>query len=207
MRLTCRGRKDDRERHFRRSRTWPIGTTFVSVAGAIAASAAAKRCASSNRCSTTARERDSRSASTTAASTGPRGSVATGVRSLSGAPSWPESTSAVGSMAIRALSTPALSASLAPPRGAHPPAAGMSRSIVSSRQTTPDHHERHARRTKSAFAVRSTLIRRDSGPCFGSRRKSLERFPEDFMFELSKIEFDISRYQSGASSSWGGSTA
>jgi len=34
-------------------------------------------------------------------------------------------------------------------------------------------------------------------------RRNIERFPEDFMFELSKDEFDNLRYQNGTSS-WGG---
>ena len=35
-------------------------------------------------------------------------------------------------------------------------------------------------------------------------KRNLGRFPEDFMFQLTKAEFDNLRYQSGASSSWGG---
>ena len=35
-------------------------------------------------------------------------------------------------------------------------------------------------------------------------RRNLERFPEDFMFELSQQEFDNLRSQFGTSSSWGG---
>ena len=35
-------------------------------------------------------------------------------------------------------------------------------------------------------------------------RRNLERFPEDFMFELSKVEYEILRCQFGTSS-WGGS--
>jgi phage regulator Rha-like protein len=35
-------------------------------------------------------------------------------------------------------------------------------------------------------------------------KRNLDRFPEDFMFQLTKAEFDNLRYQSGTSSSWGG---
>jgi phage regulator Rha-like protein len=35
-------------------------------------------------------------------------------------------------------------------------------------------------------------------------KRNLGRFPEDFMFQLTKAEFDNLRYQSGTSSSWGG---
>ncbi len=35
-------------------------------------------------------------------------------------------------------------------------------------------------------------------------KRNLERFPDDFMFQLTKSEFDVLRYQSGASRSWGG---
>jgi len=35
-------------------------------------------------------------------------------------------------------------------------------------------------------------------------RRNQERFPEDFMFQLSKEEFEDLRSQSGASSQWGG---
>ena len=35
-------------------------------------------------------------------------------------------------------------------------------------------------------------------------KRNLERFPEDFMFQLSKEEFDLLRCQFGTSSSWGG---
>jgi len=35
-------------------------------------------------------------------------------------------------------------------------------------------------------------------------KRNLDRFPEDFMFQLSKEEFDHLRRQSGASSQWGG---
>jgi len=35
-------------------------------------------------------------------------------------------------------------------------------------------------------------------------RRNVERFPEDFMFQLSKEEFDDLRRQSGTSSQWGG---
>jgi len=35
-------------------------------------------------------------------------------------------------------------------------------------------------------------------------RRNVERFPEDFMFQLSKEEFDVLRRQSGTSSEWGG---
>lgn len=37
----------------------------------------------------------------------------------------------------------------------------------------------------------------------GVKRK-LSRFPDDFMFQLTKAEFDNLRYQFGTSSSWGG---
>ena len=35
-------------------------------------------------------------------------------------------------------------------------------------------------------------------------KRNRERFPDDFVFELSPAEFDILRSQSGTSSSWGG---
>jgi len=35
-------------------------------------------------------------------------------------------------------------------------------------------------------------------------KRNIERFPEDFMFQLTTPEFDNLRYQSGTSSSWGG---
>jgi len=35
-------------------------------------------------------------------------------------------------------------------------------------------------------------------------KRNLERFPEDFMFQLSKEEFDNLRFQFGTSSQWGG---
>lgn len=35
-------------------------------------------------------------------------------------------------------------------------------------------------------------------------KRNVERFPEDFMFQLTKSEFDNLRYQSGTSRSWGG---
>ena len=35
-------------------------------------------------------------------------------------------------------------------------------------------------------------------------KRNLDRFPEDFMFQLSKSEFDILRCQFGTSSQWGG---
>lgn len=35
-------------------------------------------------------------------------------------------------------------------------------------------------------------------------KRNLGRFPEDFMFQLTKAEFDNLRYQSGTSRSWGG---
>lgn len=35
-------------------------------------------------------------------------------------------------------------------------------------------------------------------------KRNVERFPEDFMFQLSQKEFDELRSQLGASSSWGG---
>jgi hypothetical protein len=35
-------------------------------------------------------------------------------------------------------------------------------------------------------------------------KRNIGRFPEDFMFQLSKTEFDNLRYQSGTSRSWGG---
>lgn len=34
--------------------------------------------------------------------------------------------------------------------------------------------------------------------------RNQERFPNDFMFRLSKVEFDNLRFQSGTSNSWGG---
>ena len=35
-------------------------------------------------------------------------------------------------------------------------------------------------------------------------KRNVGRFPEDFMFQLTKAEFDNLRYQSGTSRSWGG---
>ncbi|MBI3464662.1 MAG: ORF6N domain-containing protein, partial [Planctomycetes bacterium] len=35
-------------------------------------------------------------------------------------------------------------------------------------------------------------------------RRNMDRFPSDFMFQLSKEEFDNLRYQFGTSSLWGG---
>ncbi len=35
-------------------------------------------------------------------------------------------------------------------------------------------------------------------------KRNIDRFPEDFMFQLTKAEFDNLRYQAGTSSSWGG---
>ncbi|HEY2512130.1 MAG TPA: ORF6N domain-containing protein [Polyangiaceae bacterium] len=35
-------------------------------------------------------------------------------------------------------------------------------------------------------------------------KRNIERFPEDFMFQLTKSEFDNLRCQAGTSSSWGG---
>ena len=35
-------------------------------------------------------------------------------------------------------------------------------------------------------------------------KRNAARFPEDFVFQLTKVEFDNLRYQSGTSSSWGG---
>ena len=35
-------------------------------------------------------------------------------------------------------------------------------------------------------------------------KRNLERFPEDFMFQLSKEEFDNLRFHFGTSSYWGG---
>jgi hypothetical protein len=35
-------------------------------------------------------------------------------------------------------------------------------------------------------------------------KRNLDRFPEDFMFQLAKEEFEILRCQSGTSSQWGG---
>lgn len=35
-------------------------------------------------------------------------------------------------------------------------------------------------------------------------KRNLERFPEDFMFQLSKTEFDFLRSQNVTSSQWGG---
>jgi hypothetical protein len=35
-------------------------------------------------------------------------------------------------------------------------------------------------------------------------RRNITRFPDDFMFQLSKQEFDVLRSQFGASSQWGG---
>ena len=35
-------------------------------------------------------------------------------------------------------------------------------------------------------------------------RRNIERFPDDFMFQLSQNEFDLLRRQFGTSSAWGG---
>jgi len=35
-------------------------------------------------------------------------------------------------------------------------------------------------------------------------KRNIERFPEDFMFQLTRAEFDILRCQTGTSRSWGG---
>lgn len=35
-------------------------------------------------------------------------------------------------------------------------------------------------------------------------KRNLDRFPNDFMFQLSKEEFNNSRYHFGTSSQWGG---
>ena len=43
----------------------------------------------------------------------------------------------------------------------------------------------------------------DTGQLTRQVRRNLDRFPEDFMFQLTKEEFDILRSQSG-SSCWGG---
>jgi hypothetical protein len=44
----------------------------------------------------------------------------------------------------------------------------------------------------------------ETGALTRAVRRNIERFPEDFMFQLSKAEFDDLRRQSGTSSRWGG---
>ncbi len=49
----------------------------------------------------------------------------------------------------------------------------------------------------------ASLWRRNQGDR-SSGETNAARFPEDFVFQLTKAEFDNLRYQSGTSSSWGG---
>lgn len=44
----------------------------------------------------------------------------------------------------------------------------------------------------------------ETGALTRAVRRNLERFPDDFMFQLSKEEFEVLRCQSGISSGWGG---
>src|SRR5438132_11967958 len=50
----------------------------------------------------------------------------------------------------------------------------------------------------------AALYQVDTKELIRAVKRNLDRFPEDFMFQLSTTEFHDLRYQSGASRSWGG---